>query len=175
MFDNIRERLAEQDRGVSPVIGVILMVAITVILAAVIGSFVLGLGDQLNSQGPQVSIGIQGETNTSTSDEVLVRLNHNNGPDLQLSDLAIEVRNASSNELAARFTGDSSDASEGTLSSSLNITLNGNSPTGTFSAGDQYQINEKSGQPYSNGDQIRILVKDTDSGATLADQTFTLG
>jgi len=31
------------DRAVSPVIGVILMVAITVILAAVIGTFVLGL------------------------------------------------------------------------------------------------------------------------------------
>jgi flagellin-like protein len=36
------------DDAVSPVIGVILMVAITVILAAVIASFVLGLGDQNN-------------------------------------------------------------------------------------------------------------------------------
>ncbi len=34
----------DEDRAVSPVIGVILMVAITVILAAVIASFVLGLG-----------------------------------------------------------------------------------------------------------------------------------
>jgi flagellin-like protein len=36
----------EQHRAVSPVIGVILMVAITVILAAVIGAFVLEIGDQ---------------------------------------------------------------------------------------------------------------------------------
>ncbi|MXR20338.1 type IV pilin [Halobacterium sp. PCN9] len=35
------------ERGVSPVIGVILMVAITVILAAVIASFVLGFGDSV--------------------------------------------------------------------------------------------------------------------------------
>jgi len=35
-----------EERAVSPVIGVILMVAITVILAAVIASFVLGLGQQ---------------------------------------------------------------------------------------------------------------------------------
>jgi flagellin-like protein len=35
-----------EDRAVSPVIGVILMVAITVILAAVIGAFVLEIGDQ---------------------------------------------------------------------------------------------------------------------------------
>jgi flagellin-like protein len=33
------------DNAVSPVIGVILMVAITVIMAAVIGTFVLALGD----------------------------------------------------------------------------------------------------------------------------------
>jgi len=38
----------KDDDAVSPVIGVILMVAITVILAAVIASFVLGLGDQNN-------------------------------------------------------------------------------------------------------------------------------
>jgi flagellin-like protein len=37
------------ERGVSPVIGVILMVAITVILAAVIASFVLGFGDSTQS------------------------------------------------------------------------------------------------------------------------------
>ena len=36
----------------SPVIGVILMVAITVILAAVIGTFVLGLGDQVQETSP---------------------------------------------------------------------------------------------------------------------------
>ncbi|GGL27682.1 hypothetical protein GCM10009037_09080 [Halarchaeum grantii] len=43
------------DRGVSPVIGVILMVAITVILAAVIGTFVLGLGSQVGNNAPQAS------------------------------------------------------------------------------------------------------------------------
>jgi flagellin-like protein len=43
------KRLSTGERAVSPVIGVILMVAITVILAAVIGSFVLGLGDATES------------------------------------------------------------------------------------------------------------------------------
>ena len=48
------------DRAVSPVIGVILMVAITVILAAVIGTFVLGLGEKVEtnpSAGVTVSDG----------------------------------------------------------------------------------------------------------------------
>jgi len=38
----------KDDSAVSPVIGVILMVAITVILAAVIGTFVLGLGENVD-------------------------------------------------------------------------------------------------------------------------------
>jgi flagellin-like protein len=42
----------DSERAVSPVIGVILMVAITVILAAVIGTFVLGLGDQVQQTSP---------------------------------------------------------------------------------------------------------------------------
>ena len=37
-------------------IGVILMVAITVILAAVIGTFVLGLGQNVGNQAPQASL-----------------------------------------------------------------------------------------------------------------------
>ena len=51
---NIKAFLFDDDRGVSPVIGVILMVAITVILAAVIAAFVLGLGDT-NSSTPNVT------------------------------------------------------------------------------------------------------------------------
>ncbi|WP_277540811.1 type IV pilin N-terminal domain-containing protein [Haloarcula laminariae] len=49
------KELLQDDDAVSPVIGVILMVAITVILAAVIATFVLGLGDSLGNQAPQAS------------------------------------------------------------------------------------------------------------------------
>jgi len=47
--------LLNDDDAVSPVIGVILMVAITVILAAVIASFVIGLGDSNQATAPSVS------------------------------------------------------------------------------------------------------------------------
>lgn len=49
------QKLLNDDDAVSPVIGVILMVAITVILAAVIATFVLGLGDSLSNTAPQAS------------------------------------------------------------------------------------------------------------------------
>lgn len=60
------KNLLTDDDAVSPVIGVILMVAITVILAAVIAAFVLGLGDTSNP-APQVSFDYDYDQNDSTS------------------------------------------------------------------------------------------------------------
>jgi flagellin-like protein len=53
------------DRAVSPVIGVILMVAITVILAAVIGSFVLGLGNSVQQTAPNANFQFEYENATT--------------------------------------------------------------------------------------------------------------
>ena len=53
------------DSAVSPVIGVILMVAITVILAAVIGTFVLGLGENVEGTS-QAAVTVEQDTNSFT-------------------------------------------------------------------------------------------------------------
>ena len=59
MMEKISEIFeARNDRAVSPVIGVILMVAITVILAAVIGTMVLGMTD---SVGNNVQAGVNAQ------------------------------------------------------------------------------------------------------------------
>ena len=62
------KRFIQDDDAVSPVIGVILMVAITVILAAVIATFVLGLGEQISATGPTASFDFEydGGTNELT-------------------------------------------------------------------------------------------------------------
>jgi flagellin-like protein len=67
------------DSAVSPVIGVILMVAITVILAAVIGTFVLGLGDQVQDTSPQASFNFD-FSSTSTGE---VTITHDGGDTLE--------------------------------------------------------------------------------------------
>jgi flagellin-like protein len=59
------KKLLTEDRAVSPVIGVILMVAITVILAAVIGTFVLGLGDQVSESAPQAQFTFNLDSSTN--------------------------------------------------------------------------------------------------------------
>ncbi|TYL38166.1 type IV pilin [Natronococcus pandeyae] len=60
----------KDERAVSPVIGVILMVAITVILAAVIAAFVLDMGDSISNEA-QAGVEID-VTDTSTTQEVQV-------------------------------------------------------------------------------------------------------
>ncbi|PSP83147.1 type IV pilin [Halobacteriales archaeon QS_6_64_34] len=62
---NLKTLLTEDD-AVSPVIGVILMVAITVILAAVIATFVLGLGDSVSNNAPQATFEFNPSDNTIT-------------------------------------------------------------------------------------------------------------
>jgi len=58
------KQLLNEDDAVSPVIGVILMVAITVILAAVIATFVLGLGEQVSQTAPNANFGVDYENNS---------------------------------------------------------------------------------------------------------------
>ena len=56
MFKEHFDAMLSDEKAVSPVIGVILMVAVTVILAAVIGAFVLGFGDSLSEPAPDAQI-----------------------------------------------------------------------------------------------------------------------
>lgn len=84
------DTLFSDDRGVSPVIGVILMVAITVILAAVIGTFVLGLGDSIGNSQPTAQL--NAELNADGS----VTLSHGGGDGLETSNLRVEFDNGTS-------------------------------------------------------------------------------
>ncbi|WP_340102156.1 type IV pilin N-terminal domain-containing protein [Salinibaculum salinum] len=62
------KQLFNDDDAVSPVIGVILMVAITVILAAVIATFVLGLGEQVSDTAPQASFNFDYDESATGTD-----------------------------------------------------------------------------------------------------------
>jgi len=72
MTNKITQKLvgAEEERAVSPVIGVILMVAITVILAAVIAAFVLDIGP--GDADPNAAVEVDG--NGESADIELISL-----------------------------------------------------------------------------------------------------
>jgi flagellin-like protein len=90
------KQLLTEDRAVSPVIGVILMVAITVILAAVIGTFVLGLGDQVSDSAPQASMSFE-------FNDTGVNITHEGGETLERSTL--NVSSESIGPVEANFPG----------------------------------------------------------------------
>ncbi len=80
------KQLLTDDDAVSPVIGVILMVAITVILAAVIATFVLGLGEQVSDTAPNANF--QFDYN-STGGSENVTITHTSGPAIEVSSLSV--------------------------------------------------------------------------------------
>jgi len=84
-------KLIDEERAVSPVIGVILMVAITVILAAVIGTFVLGLGDQLQSTTPQASFGFDTSDTEGDGNAETVTATHESGDSLDASNVQLKI------------------------------------------------------------------------------------
>ena len=86
---NLKELFTE-DRGVSPVIGVILMVAITVILAAVIGAFVLGIGGEQNAT-PSASISLDADVDDDDLSDSTIEIVHNGGQTLELDDFQLSI------------------------------------------------------------------------------------
>jgi len=133
------KNLFDDERAVSPVIGVILMVAITVILAAVIGTFVLGLGDQIQTTTPSASFGFdQGTTdvtvrNTSgtNTEETLtvtsVTITHESGDTIDSSNLNIIVTGAtaytSAGDLDNDGAGEVGETYTGEVSAGSSITI----------------------------------------------------
>ena len=83
------KQLFADDNAVSPVIGVILMVAITVILAAVIASFVLGLGNQAQQGAPTSTIGFSYDQIDQANDEGTLKISHDGGDTLEAQNLYV--------------------------------------------------------------------------------------
>jgi len=85
------KRFFDDDDAVSPVIGVILMVAITVILAAVIATFVLGLGDSVSNTAPQASFSFDYD---DSADEL--KITHDGGDSINANELYVRGSNLNS-------------------------------------------------------------------------------
>lgn len=78
-------KICTEERAVSPVVGVALLIAIAVILAAVVGSVVLGLGTS-GAEAPQASLSFENST-----DEVTI--SHNGGDSLSEDNIVVRGDN----------------------------------------------------------------------------------
>jgi flagellin-like protein len=160
------KQLFTEDRAVSPVIGVILMVAITVILAAVIGTFVLGLGDQVSESAPQAQFTFDFDGDDQ------VNITHDGGDAINAEDLNITT--------SVPIAIDGADADSTYADADDQSTVGSGSPssanlvdTGEFASGDTI----------SAGTTISVIGNDPLTGETVrvvwsspnSDKTATIG
>lgn len=111
----------DNDRAVSPVIGVALLIAVAVILAAVIGAVVLGVGTG-GAEVPQATL-------TADNDSNELVLSHDGGEPLVADQIRVEVNGSNTFRLNNEFTGGDSfttgdEVTIGTgLGSAANVTV----------------------------------------------------
>jgi FlaG/FlaF family flagellin (archaellin) len=134
------------------------MVAITVILAAVIGTFVLGLGDQVSESAPQAQFTFEYDGAQSVS------ITHDGGDSIDAGELSIssgvEV-NVSDTGTAGSYSPDPAD------STSIALTDGPFSDGDTISAGTTIYVK---GESSFSGEEIRVLWSSPNS-----DKTATIG
>lgn len=151
------------DRAVSPVIGVILMVAITVILAAVIGTFVLDLGQSTGQVAPQASIMVSdAEDAVGGGSETLFLINHQGGDDLQGDSLRIVVRSESNNAIQYEW------AKGSNVSGDAFANHNGGAfdASSTVVTGDSIEITNSSGSWSAQTYIVQVIDTETDTQIT---------
>jgi len=148
------KKLVRDDEAVSPVIGVILMVAITVILAAVIASFVLGLGDQAQQTTPQASFAF--DYSADVTDQY-VTVTHDGGDTIAASELYIRgneiADNGNSDQGTGQWSGDTTSDSEVVAGNSVDIGVNN----------DEYEMRVV--YQSAEGDNSATLAQDSGPGA----------
>ncbi len=156
------------DRAVSPVIGVILMVAITVLLAAVIGTFVFDLGEDFREDGASPAFAINADvpnefTYNNAEGDIFIVISHESGDPIDTNEINILIRDEN-RLVVSNFSaqnGWEDDVNDG--EPELKVTLNGENPTDDhFSVGDAFLVevtdDEELGEEIEPGREYTIEV-----------------
>lgn len=165
------------DPAVSPVVGVVLMVAITVMLAATIGSFVIGMGATIDRTPPYADLIAQDAPerflDNSSGRRGFIQVHHDGGDTLTVDNLQLVIREASTNNVVLELTvGKSGTDSNSSL---WDITVNGEPITNVhrFAPGDVMEIthtnNTVSGRPNDDEYDVIVIVIDQHSGQPILD------
>jgi flagellin-like protein len=160
---DIKQFLGDED-AVSPVIGVILMVAITVILAAVIGTFVLGLGQGVQS-APQAQFTIEtSNLNDATDTNDAFVITHDGGDTIESANVDIVVD------------GDLVYDDGAVNSPTFSVAAPGDNWQTEINAGGAQQIQEDgTNNVFDEDETVRVVWQSASSDKTQTLAKFTLG
>jgi flagellin-like protein len=169
----LKDFVSGEERAVSPVIGVILMVAITVILAAVIGTFVLGLGDSLQNTSPTATLNVQDDSSTDydtgTGDQVAYIISHNGGDDLDAQNLRFVIRETGGSQVASMD--ETNNYEDGDIRIALNSASQTVQSTSSISTGDTLSVYDDGQSSFDDNTEYEIVVVHTPSGSTISSST----
>lgn len=156
-----QERLPpEVRRAISPVIGVVLLVAITLLLASITAAFVLGIGGE--QRAPQASVSVAVDV-----DDEQVKLVHQAGESLSADRTRIVW------EIGGETVRSEATEAEQTLEAGKSTVFTFDGSTSASGAWSSY------GSPgtvdIQSSDQMTVTIYDTESGKPVVERTVTAG
>jgi len=156
-------------KGVSPVIGVILMVAITVILAAVIASFVFGMGSKVKS-APNAQLVLsdhEDKIDDNTGGDKILYISHYSGDTLKCEELKIIVFDKTNGQKDVLTWNQTANQFQGTnLIVNVTAGTDGNNGkyyyvahSGVIEVGDTVVLYEKNGADFLNAGNVPATIE----------------
>jgi len=168
------ELFRKDEKAVSPVIGVILMVAITVILAAVIASFVFGLGGEVK-KAPTASLTVTDATDkleSGTYSEAVLYIDHVGGDDVKLSEVTILVKDAVTGDVLGKWV--AQDLTTATAGTGGILVAQIDGGDAIFSAGERITISEDSDSDVDPGTRLRVQIVHDPTSQLILDTELTV-
>ncbi|MFB6227365.1 MAG: type IV pilin [Halobacteriales archaeon] len=159
----LRERLFDgsTDRAVSPVIGVILMVGITVVLAAVTGAFVLDMANSTGETSPRASLSV------SADDPDSITIEHTGGDGLNSSETRLIV------EAGGTTTFDANGSDVLSVGEEATITLTASDDTVAWGTNSTTYTTTGDADTFASGDEVTITIIDTTTQQQIYETTVT--
>ena len=160
----LRERLLDKgtDRAVSPVIGVILMVGITVVLAAVTGAFVLDMTNSAGETSPRASLSVSADSTEG------ITIEHTGGDGLNSSETRLIV------EASGTTTFDATGGDVLSVGEEATITLTEpGDDTVAWGTNSTTYTNSGGADTPSPGDRVTITIIDTGTQQQIYETTVT--
>lgn len=144
---DFKKLFRKDDKAVSPVIGVILMVAITVILAAAIGSSVFSKGTAQSA--PQASLDLKATGIPTAAYVGTIKMEHLGGDQINLD--KIKIMSYVNSQL---------------------ITTDKTTLTGTFNVGDvkTFTVTGNATYPVASGSTVNVKVVDSETSQLISDK-----
>lgn len=133
------------DRAVTPAIGIVLVVAIAVILAAIVSMYGLGAAQQVQDAPPSVEFNLEYENiDDGTPDNDEIRITHGGGQSFEASHVKIVV-------------GSTTVYDNGQLDSALSLTNDGTQWPDTVESTDTQVVKEDGDDIFESGGEVQII------------------